>query len=591
MSEESAQKLAVLLHADVVGSTDLVRLDETAAHRRIRDAFQRFSEVIREHNGTTHEIRGDALVADFPKASDAVTAALVFQAINLEHNNTLDDQVQPILRIGISIGEVLIADNTVTGEGIVLAQRLEQLAEPGGVCIQGAVYETLPKRLPFVFESLGERKLKGFDEPVKSYNVKQASVTDFTGKQTSSAPELVEKPSIAVLPLENMSGDSEQEFFADGITEDIITALSCNSSLLVIARNSSFAYKGIPTNIKKIGAELNAHYVLEGSIRKSASRVRVTAQLIDTASGSHLWAQRYDRVLEDIFELQDDITQMIVAAIQPELEVAERNRAHNKSPTNLSSWETFQRGMWHGYKMNSEDFTAAEACFQQVLNSDPEYAPALAGLGWMAYLRLLLNFKTDDLQSLQAIFESGLKHAAEAVAFNDKDAFAQYVYGRLLVQNSRFDEAIERLERAIEINPNYALAYYGLGFTLAMSGKPTAAIGQFDIALRLSPKDPFRWAFNTMRGYSYLQLKQYDAAYECAKRGVLDNEGQFWPYVTVASALGHLGRIEEAKKFFKILLQLKPDFSTATIDEMLRFGNSEHREHLLSGLVRAGLKE
>ena len=591
MTEEQTRKLAVLLHADVVGSTALVQLNETIAHVRIQDTFQRFSNVIASHGGIAHEIRGDALVAEFSKASDAVTAALAFQAENIAHNKDLPDNICPQLRIGVAMGEVVIADHTVTGEGIVLAQRLEQLAEAGGVCIQGAVYETMPKRLPIDCENLGEKELKGFAEPVKIYAIRQQTLASSNVEQKASALQLDDKPSIAVLPLDNMSGDPEQEFFADGMSEDIITALSGFSSLLVIARNSSFVYKGIARDIKQIGAELGVRYVLEGSIRKSATRVRITAQLIEAASGAHLWAQRYDRVLEDVFELQDEITQMIVAAIQPELESAERSRAQKKSSTSLSSWENYQRGMWYGYKMNNEDSTRVEELFQRVLIDAPQYAPAMAGLAWVAFLRTIFNYTIAEPVSRQALLDIGLKHASAAVRADDKDAFAQYVFGRLLALNGEFDEAIERLRFAIEINPNYALAYHGLGYALAVGGNTADAVAQFDIALRLSPKDPYRWAFSTMRAFSLLQNKDYEAAVEWGKRGIRDNENIFWAYVHVLSALGHLGRNDEAKKIFASLLQVKPDFSSATIDESIRIRNASDREHFFAGLYKAGLEE
>lgn len=591
MTEEPTRKLAVLLHADVIGSTALVQLNETVAHERIRDAFQRFSETITVNNGIAHEIRGDALVAEFSKASDAITAALEFQSANTAHNEGLTDKVRPELRVGVAMGEVVIADNTVTGEGIVLAQRLEQLAESGGVCVQGAAYETMPKRLPFDYKNLGERELKGFKEPVRVYAVTQEAIAKPDGEPTTSELDLMDKSSIAVLPLTNMSGDPEQEFFADGMTEDIITALSGFSSLLVIARNSSFVYKEIAQDIKQIATELGVRYVLEGSIRKSATRVRITAQLIEAATGAHLWAQRYDRVLEDVFELQDEITQMIVAAILPELESAERNRAQRKSSGNLNSWENYQRGMWYAYKFESDDSVRAEEFFQRALIDAPQYAPAMAGQAWIAHLRIILNYTTNEPVSRQGLLKIGLKHASAAVIADGKDAFAQYVFGRLLALNGDFDEAIERLRIAIEINPNYALAYHGLGYALAVGGNPTEAVAQFDTALRLSPKDPYRWAFKTMRAFSLLLIKDYEGAIEWGKRGIRDHKNMFWAYVHVLSALGHLDRSDEAKQVLANLLQVKPDFSIATIDDSIRIRNPIDREHLFEGLYKAGLKE
>ena len=274
LAEQPTRKLAVLLHADVVGSTALVQLNETLAHQRIQDTFRRFSESIARYNGTAHEIRGDALVAEFARASDAVSASLAFQVENAAYSNELPDEVRPVVRIGIAMGEVVVADHTVTGEGIVLAQRLEQLAEAGGVCAQGAVCETVPRRLPFDYQDLGERDLKGFQAPVRAYSVMLKTgeglpAPDYAGPRESPSPEPSKKPSIAVLPFTNMSGDPEQEYFSDGITEDIINALSHFRSFPVIARNSTFTYKGQAIRVQQVAAELGARYVLEGSIRKA----------------------------------------------------------------------------------------------------------------------------------------------------------------------------------------------------------------------------------------------------------------------------------------------------------------------------------
>jgi TolB-like protein/class 3 adenylate cyclase len=312
-----SRKLAVILHADVVGSTSLVQKNETLAHERIQAAFHKFSETIHSYGGITCELRGDALVAEFERASDAVTTALVFQSLNREFSSALNDEIQPQLRVGISLGEVVIADNTVTGEGVVLAQRLEQLADTGGIVVQGAVSETVPTRMPFHFESLGEHKLKGFELPVRAFSVSlkpgesvpapESDVYSRSESILSNRPSKLHvsseagKPSIAVLPFKNMSGDPEQEYFSDGISEDIVTELARFHDLFVIARHSSFSFKNQALDISDIGQKLGVQYLVEGSIRKSAGRVRITAQLIEVATGSHIWADRYDRELEDIF--------------------------------------------------------------------------------------------------------------------------------------------------------------------------------------------------------------------------------------------------------------------------------------------------
>ena len=577
------------MHADIVDSTRLARIDESLAHQRFQNAFRELSNIINQHEGVAHEIRGDALVAEFARASDAVTAAVAFQSANMACNDKFSDDLRPCLRIGIAMGEVIVADNTVTGDGIVLAQRLEQLADVSGICVQGAVYETIPRRLPFQFDNLGERDLKGFDEPVRVYAVSQTSSRPAANGHPTPHHDPVDRPSIAVLPLENMSGDSDQEFFADGMSEDIISSLSRYGSLLVIARNSSFVYKGLARDIKQIGEELGVRYVMEGSIRRSNSRIRISVQLIDTSTGAHLWAQRYDREIEDVFDLQDEITRTIVAEILPELEAAERNRAFRKPSTSLSSWENYQRGMWHGYKLNQEGTACAEDCFQLVLNEDPGYQPAIAGLAWTTYLRVIFNFKPSPPCTRQELIDLGLEYAKSAVSADDDDALAQYAYGRLLALNGDFDESIDRLKYAIEINPNYALAYHGLGYTLSLGGRCEEALAQYDSALRLSPKDPYRFAFSTMRAFSLLQMRDYEGAIKWGRRGMRENESSFWAYAHVMSALGHLGRFKEAAKAYSDLLSLVPGFSSATIDETIRFKIKSEREHYLAGLYKAGL--
>ncbi len=376
MAEHPTRKLAVILHADVVGSTRLVQQNETLAHARIQDAFRRFSSTIDAYNGVTHELRGDALVAEFARASDAVAAALAFQIENTESNARLEDDLQPQLRIGISLGEVVIADNTVTGAGVVLAQRVEQLAEPGGVCITGAIHEAAPQHLPLDYSDLGKREVKGFEEPVQVY---RASVK--AGKQvpppepavsvgahsrkpkrlwTASAIALLivvggalawwqpwvlreepasvermafplpDKPSIAVLAFDNLSGDPDQDYLSDGISEGIIRELSRFPQLFVIARNSSFTYKGRPVKIQTVSEELGVRYVVEGSLQSTGDQIRVTAQLIDATTGNHLWSNRFDRQRQDFFTVQDEITQTIVSTLAGLVELAERGRAVDK---------------------------------------------------------------------------------------------------------------------------------------------------------------------------------------------------------------------------------------------------------------------
>lgn len=419
-------KLAVILHADIAGSTTLVQQDEHIAHERIQDTFRRFSDFIAQYQGQVCELRGDALLAEFERASDAVSATLAFQASQAEYISQLNDNILPRVRVGIAMGEVVIADNTVTGEGVVLAQRIEQLTEPGGLCITGAINEALPTRLPFDQKSLGEQKVKGFSEPVRVYRValkpgemvpppegaKKSKATNRLGISVAVAaialvivgglafwfqpwvPEeepasvermafpIPEKPSIAVLPFDNLSGDPDQEFLADGLSEEIITVLSKIPNLFVIARNSTFTYKGKAVSVKQVAEELGVRYVLEGSVQRSGDRIRINAQLIDALKGHHLWAERYDREFKDIFALQDDITQNIMVALQVKLTEGEEMRYLQKRAGSPEAFEYFQKSRVYFQRFNKEDNAISRQLMTKAIELSPDNPTMLAWLAW-----------------------------------------------------------------------------------------------------------------------------------------------------------------------------------------------------------------
>ena len=588
------RKLVAVLYADVVGYSRLTGADEVGTHEQLSTSLDLITQSIEETTGRVVHYAGDAVLAEFQSVVTAVETALDIQRSLAEMGADIDEDKRIRYRIGINLGEVIVDRNDVYGDGVNIAARLESLAEPGGVCISDDVYRQVTGKIAAHFRDIGERELKNISGRVRAYHVgalSSPSTPDAHGAPSEEMLQLPDKPSIAVLPFDNMSGDPEQEYFSDGMAEDIITALSSFRSIFVIARNSSFVYKGIAKDVKQIGSELGVRYVLEGSVRKSATRVRITAQLIEAASGIHLWAQRYDRVIEDVFALQDEMTETIVAAIEPELEVAERERARRKPAGGLDAWEHYQRGMWHAYKFNGEDASLAEVCFIESLASEPDYAPALAGLAWVDFQRVLFHYPAKEPISRDDLLQRGLEKAAAAVRADSKDAFALFVFGRLLSLNGDFDEAIERLARAIEFNPNYALAYHGLGYAFTLGGNPGEAVAQFDKALRLSPQDPYRWAFLTMRAFALVLTKEYQDAVEWGRRAISEQPRMFWPYVHVTSALGHLGRHEEAARTFAELLKVKPEFSSATIDETIRFRRITDRELLLNGLRKAGLQE
>lgn len=590
------RKLAVILHADVVGSTSLVQKNETLAHERIQNVFNNFSSTITDFGGNTREIRGDALVAEFERASDAVAAAIAFQSKASHSESAHAGDIQPVLRIGISLGEVVIADNTVTGAGVVLAQRLEQLAEPAGVVVQGSVAETVPARMPFDFDSLGEQTLKGFELPVKAFAVRlRAGETlpepDAGVKRDTAEPlhrELPDKPSIAVLPFANMSNDPEQEYFADGIAEDIITALSQINQWFVIARNSSFAYKGRHVDIREIARELGVRYVLEGSVRKSGNRLRITGQLIEAESGSHLWADKFDGDLEDVFTLQDRITESVVGAIEPSLRLAEIARSKRKPPSDIGAYDLYLQALPLLYAIRPEPNLQALKLLHQAIELDPNYAPALAYLAWGYQERITRAwgaYGEDDPATAVAL-------AHQAIAADRDDALVMVLGGFVLIMIARdYEQGLEAVNRAREINPNVAWISFLVGAALNISGYPEESLVCVEDAIRVSPGDPGAFFFYTTAALSHLVLGDPVKAYELTKQSARVYPGWDTTYRIMAPALVQLDRIDEARDAVAKLQELAPGVTVSRLRERWPLRNRDTLNMILDGLRAAGLPE
>lgn len=589
--------LAVILHADVVGSTALVQKDERMAHERIQNSFRQLSEIIAAYGGVTHEVRGDALVAIFGRASDGVSATLAFQVANTKQNAELMDDIRPEVRIGIALGEVVIGDNTVTGPGVVLAQRIEQLAEPGGLCISAAVHEAVPRRLPVEFKTLGDQSVKGFDEPVRVYAVNLRAgaevpepVGDVHTNDNEAKPStpvvLPDRPSIAVLPFNNLSGDPEQEYFADGMTEDIITGLSRFRSLSVIARNSTFAYKGTSPDIRNVARELGVRYVLEGSVRRGGERIRVTGQLIDGETGGHLWGERYDRTLEDIFAVQDEVTGAIVAAIAPEIGELERERAQRKPPESLDAWGLYQRGLAAYYASTEQSLGSAIEQFDKVNKIDPNFAPAFA-MGAGARWRYVMHFEPDNRDEH---LSQALEKAYIAIKLDPRDPLGLTHAGKVHSMLGQHDIAISKSEEAIALNPNDALARYFLGSSLHAAGRSKDAISHIDHAMRLSPRDIWGTGMLTSRAFVLFDLERYDEAFEWARRARLSPNPRSMTFAIWTAALIKLGRHEEARAAMQDLLAHAPGMTCAKYRKN-PFGGPEAMDRLVNALREAGLPE
>ncbi len=586
MAGTPTRKLAVILHADIVGSTALVQSNETLAHERIQGAFLRFSEIISNYGGIAREVRGDAIVAEFPRVSDAICASIAFQTDNATRNEELADEIRPVFRVGIAMGEVVVADKTITGAGVVLAQRLEQLAEQGSLCIQGAAYETVPKRFPLSYKTLGEHHAKGFDEPVRVYAVslKPGAVVpepEVLAQPDATAPELFEKPSIAVLPFTNMSGDPEQEYFSDGITEDIIAALSHFRSFPVIARNSTFTYKGRAIRIQQVATELGARYVLEGGIRKAGERIRITAQLVDAETGHHVWAGKFDSTVDDIFDVQDEITQKIVATIQPELAQAELEKAAVKRPENLSAWDFVLRGMALVNRHTPDDHKPARKMFQSAIELDPTYADAWAGMAW-SYLANIALVGADERQVLM---KKGLEAATRAVKLDDRSASAHYVLGVAYAWDEQLQKAISEAETSLQLNPYSAQARMGLGNRLDLVGRTEEGISKMEQGLQLSPRDPFCPTIMAYLCRAYLSLEKPERALEWIEKAVnLRPENPDLQY-RYAICLAHLDRVEDAKSALRECERLQPEF-LARRRHWRPYSDDVRNQRFFAGLVR-----
>ena len=586
--DQLSRKLAVILHADVVASTKLVRHDETIAHQRIRDAFQRFAETIKAHDGVAREIRGDALIAEFSRASDAVAAAIEFQGANEVYLQELPDQIHPVLRIGIAMGEVIVADNTVTGEGIVLAQRLEQLAEPGGIRLQGAVYETVPRRLPFEFENLGERELKGFDEPVRVYAVEQQSQAHAQARPKVTTAGYADKPSIALLPLGNMSGDPEQEFFSDGITEDIITELSRFSMLNVIARHSSFAFKGKDVDIKEVAAKLGVQYLVEGSVRRAGNQARITAQLVDAESGKQIWGERYDRELDDIFAVQDEVTRAIVATIAAQLGKTVSEKAARKPTNSIESYEYLLQANRQYYRFNPDDNIAAARLYRKAIERDPQFSRAYAGLANTYTTDYFLGWLRTENP-----LHNALEYSQKALEFDNHDALARIILAWALIGKGRWEEAEKELDRVLTMKPGEAdiLAEAGNGFKAV--GRLDVGIALLEEAIRLNPLFPD--TYQRWLGQAYYRAGRYQEAIDTLRVVRMDG----WGYGVLAASLARVGQLEHARDALnKFIAQRQKELESggvadATADLLGNYRDNFRTEadwqHLLEGLHMAGL--
>lgn len=587
-TQDVKRKLIAILSADVKEYSRLMSQDERGTIRTLTAYKEAMAILIKGYKGRVVDSPGDNLLAEFVSIVDAVKCAVEIQQDLAEKNNELSQARQMEFRIGINLGDVVEKDGNIYGEGVNIAARLEGLSEGGSICISGSVYDQVKNKLGLEYDYLGEQTVKNIPEPVRAYRVKLGTVKSSAETRMSDTLLFTEKPSIVVLPFTNMSGDPEQEYFSDGITEDIITALTCFRSFSVIARNLAFTYKNKSMDMRRMADELQARYVVEGSVRKSGNRVRITAQLIDAASGNHIWAERYDRNVKDIFEVQDEIVETIVGRLGSEVDSLERQRAERKPTRNLDAWDCYYLGLSQFYRFSKEGNIDAQRLLRRAIELDPDFGPAYSRLAYSSILSMVYF----DAEPTKERLDDALKTAKKAIEIDGKDAWAHLAAGRVYLARGEYDSCIAECEAAIKLNPYLATAHCALGDSLAYMDRMEESILRFEEAIRLSPHDPWRWGFFSYRSLAHIFMKQHEAAVEWSKKALRDPNCQYWANAHLAAALGHLNRIEEAQDAVNELLRQKPEFSCSYAQKNLFYiKNSAQVEHYINGLRKADLPE
>jgi len=580
----SRQRLAAILAADVVGYSRLMTADEHATVAALDAARAIFRSRIESSQGRVIDMAGDSVLAVFDSATGAVSAALAVQQALEAAARTAPDDRRMRFRIGVHLGDVIEkADGTVYGDGVNIAARLEGLAAPGGIAVSDAVQGAVRNRLAVTFVDMGEREVKNMAS-LRAYEVKVASSPSDADQPAVARRD---RPSVAVLPFANMSGDPEQEYFADGISEDVITELSKFHSLFVIARNSSFTYRGQAIDVRKVAKDLNVRYVLEGSVRRAGTTIRVTAQLIDATSGRHVWAERYDRALVDLFAVQDEITRSIIGSIAPGIVMAEIQHSKGKTAAELDTWDRIMRAHWHIRRFTAVDFREACRLIEELLAYEPDNAVALGDLAFSLHFAAIFGW-TDSPQA--AMTRMG-ELAQRAVASDDQDAAAHTSLAIHDLFSGRHDDAMRRLRRAIELNPNSSFAHGYVGVVNAFGGEHDLAIETVQEAIRLSPRDLLMVIWRVVEAWSHLGAERFDQAAESARLAIGWNAAFADAHAVLASALGHAGRLDEARIALDECVRQFPNLTLSDHRLKRPFRRAADQKRFLDGLRKAGLAE
>ena len=589
--EREQRKLAAVLAADVVGYSRLMGRDEAGTHARLKEhRAQRLEPALARNGGRLVKLTGDGVLAEFASAVDALRAAIDFQQAVDEANATLPVEQRIVFRVGLHIGDLIVDGDDLYGDGVNVAARLEGEAAPGGIVVSGALHDAAAGRLQAEFVDLGRLSLKNIDRPVQAYRIEwqgQQQTSVSAAGATTPLP-LPDKPSIAVLPFQNMSVDPEQEYFVDGLVEDIITALSRVKWFFVIARNSSFTYKGKSVDVRRVGQELGVRYILEGSIRKAGNRVRLTAQLIEARNGNHLWADKYDGTLDQIFDLQDQIVEKLIGAIEPKLRLSETTRSHQKRPENLKAFDLALQAMFKFTQMTSESLADAIGLLDRAIVLEPSYAHALGLAASIRAHQALFGWSANaerDMMEAVALSRRALDTDPE-----DPMALRTAATTTALVKKD-YQGSLDFVDRSLEIDANSAMSWGIRGYTNLYAGESDQAVSDLQRALRLSPYDQWGAQYSSGIALALLIADLSEESLRWARKAVQQNPHWTGAQRVLIAALALVDRIEEAEAMAKAFLEIEPNFSVRRYAEGAPFRRTAGYERFFAALRLAGLPE
>ena len=576
------RRLTTILAIDVVGYSRLMRKDEEGTLVKLIDLRQLIDKFTAKHSGRTFGAAGDSVLAEFPSPVEAVRCSINIQHETTKTNTDVLEDAQMKLRIGVNLGDVIDENGNLYGDGINVAARLESLSEPGGMCISGAVYDYVRDRVDIMFRDVGEQIVKNIDRPVHAWKWSPSALEPVKEPKLVSLP-LPENPSVAVLPFENMSGDPEQEFLADGIAEEIITTLSKVPNVLVVARNSTFTYKGRSVDVKQVGAEQGVRYVLEGSVRKSGNRVRITAQLIDATSGHHVWADRYDRNIGDIFELQDEMALKVATELQGKIQEGEMARLRGSGTNNVEAWVQHIRAVDAMHLVTKESFITAQRYSEQATRLDPDYSAAFSTLGLIHAMKARHGFCESRSHSI-----SEARGCADtALALDPQNSEAYSVLGFADNLDRRLGEAIDKFKTSLQMNPNHAEVTIRLALALVFNGQPQEAIKTAEKGLRLCPKHP-AWYRGTY-GFALRSAGRYDDAIEALKEYSRRVKG--FGHIDLAIIQVMKGDLDAGRQEAKEVLRFRPDFTISEWVKSQMYEQEERAQQDVEALRQAGLPD